>query len=585
MKMVILKYNTVSILLTTSRQFYIQQCKYHVSKSEGSYLHHVGKKSLLYKTIGNLVDEAGERYPNRNAYVLCEENKIITFRELKEQTDKFAAGLLSFGFKKDDKIAIWGPNTLEWIISFYGTAKIGAISVLLNPAYQTPELKYCIEKADVSGIVTPESFRSHNYFEMINELYPDLKNASETSLTNVVNTQNLIKVISTTEHKLSGAYRFKDILKTEINEENLNKAKELVNPDDGLCIQFSSGTTGKPKAALLTHNNYANNSYTVSQRLELYDKQHKFCLQTPFFHVFASVIGMCGSMHSGTTIVVPSKSYNPVKTLKAIESEKCTYLNGTPTMHVDVIKVQRERNFDVSSLEYAVSGGAPCPPILFKDMLKVLNVQTVKSVYGLTETTAVIFQSLPKENQYCATETVGHLGDHIEAKVVDENGKLVPFGKPGELHIRGYCSLLKYYDDEEKTKETKGSDGWVKTGDQFVLHQNGYGEIVGRLKDMIIRGGENIFPKEVEDFLNTHPKILETQVIGIPDERMGEELVAFVRVDENTTITLNEIEDYSSGKIAKFKIPKYLRIIKEYPKTTSGKIQKYKLKELVLKEK
>ncbi|XP_044732969.1 medium-chain acyl-CoA ligase ACSF2, mitochondrial-like [Chrysoperla carnea] len=576
---------TVSILLTASRQFYIQQCKYHASSNKGSYLHHVGKNPMLYKTIGDLVDEAAKRYPDRNAYVLCEENKRITFKELKEQTDNLAAGLLTLGFKKEDKVALWGPNTLDWLISFFATAKIGVISVLMNPVYQIPELKYSLKKAHVSGIITPKSFRAHNYFEMINELFPNLKNSSKEDLESFTS-QSLPRVILSSENKLHGAFQFKNILEVgnTCKLEILNTARDKVSPDDGFCIQFSSGTTGKPKAALLSHNNYVNNSYPVTERLELYDEHHKICLQSPFFHVLATDVIICPALFSGSTVVVPSKSYNPLKTLKTIETEKCTYLNGTPTMFVDVIKLQKEHNFDLSSLKYTITGGAPCPPVLFQDKLKTLQVKKVKSIYGMTETTAVVFQSLPNESKMCATETVGHLADHVEAKVVDENGKLVPFGKPGELHIRGNCAMLEYYDDEEKTKETKGRDGWIKTGDQFVLYESGYGQIVGRLKDMIIRGGENIFPKEIEDFLNTHPKIVDSQVFGVPDERMGEEIMVCLRVIENSTITLNEIESYSVGKLAKFKIPKYLRIVEDYPRTLSGKVQKHKLREMIVKE-
>ncbi|XP_044732475.1 medium-chain acyl-CoA ligase ACSF2, mitochondrial-like [Chrysoperla carnea] len=565
--MVNFKFNNISLFLSVQRQLNLQYRKCHKSTKKGSYIHQVGKHPLVYKTVGNLVDEAAERFPNRNAYVLCEENKKITFHSLKEETDKLAAGLLAIGFKKSDKLAIWGPNSLNWLISLLATAKIGVISVLINPLYELPELEYSLRKTNVSGIITPESFRSHNYLGMINDLNPKIP-----------------RVIISSEKQLPGVLRFDDVLEmgNKYKKEDLITSKNSVLSDDGFCIQLSSGTTGKPKAALLSHNNYVNNSYTLARHLQ-YDENYKFCLQTPLFHVFATHVIAFPALISGSTVVIPSKSYDPLKALKTIESEKCTEINGTPTMFVDLIKLQEKHKFNLSSLERAICGAAPCSPSLFKDMKTKLGIKHIIPGYGMTETSGAIFMGFPNDTEFNSIETIGRLAEHVEAKVVDDKGKLVPFGSPGELHIRGNCTMLEYYGDEEKTKEAKGHDGWLKTGDQAILFENGYAQIVGRLKDMIIRGGENIFPKEIEDFLNTHPKIIESQVFGVPDERMGEEVMVCLRVHENTTITIDEIKEYSLGKLSKFKIPKYIRIVQEFPKTSTGKIHKINLREQILK--
>ncbi|XP_044732540.1 medium-chain acyl-CoA ligase ACSF2, mitochondrial-like isoform X2 [Chrysoperla carnea] len=534
----------------------------------------------MYNTIGDLVKWAADKHPNRNAVIFREENEKLTFREFDDITNKWAAGLLSIGFKKGDKLAIWGPNTLDWYISFLGAAKIGVISVCVNPVYQLPELEYALKKSQVSGIITIESYKKQNYFQILKQLCPEINNSNADQL-HCANVKNLQKIIVSTENNLPGIYRWKDILElgNTYNKELLEESKRKIKPSDELCMQFTSGTTGSPKVALFSHFNYVNNSFYAAQRFQFFDEQHIICVQTPFFHAYATVVGMLPALHTCSTLVVPAKIYTPLKTLEAIEKEKCTFVNGTPTMYIDLVNLQKEHKLNLNSLKVALSAAAPCSPILFHDMKSVLKAKVVKSAYGMTESSAVLFQSLPEESEHYATETVGHLQDHLEAKVVDENGDLVPFGTPGELHVRGYNIMLEYFDDIEKTQETKTKDGWLCTGDQFVLHENGYGQIVGRLKDMIIRGGENIFPKEIEDFLNTHPNIIESQVFGINDERLGEEVAVGLRIVPGSSFSYNDLNEFCSNNIAKYKIPKYIAIVNEFPQTASGKVQKFKLKE------
>lgn len=364
-----------------------------------------------------------------------------------------------------------------------------------------------------------------------------------------------------------------------MRQEAIRKLQHHIMPDSGCNIQFTSGTTGQPKAAVLSHYNFVNNGRHIGNRNQL-NRNSRICVQVPLFHVYGVVITVMAAMTHGSTLVLPAAGFSPADSLHAIVNEKCTVIHGTPTMYVDLIKKQKELKLALETAKMAVTGGAPCSPQLFLDIKNVLGLDHVRTVYGLTETTAVIFQSRAGDKIEQILNTVGHLLDHIEVKVVDAEGHIVQFGEPGELYVRGYATMLEYYDDVEKTKETIGIDKWLKTGDQFILQADGYGRIVGRLKEMIIRGGENIFPKEVEDFLNSHPKVIEAHVIGVPDERMGEECCAFVRLQDGiTTITRDEMKEYAKGKLAHFKVPRYVIRIDQFPRTASGKIQKFKLAE------
>nr|XP_029709505.1 acyl-CoA synthetase family member 2, mitochondrial-like [Aedes albopictus] len=382
---------------------------------------------------------------------------------------------------------------------------------------------------------------------------------------------------------LPGTISYKDMLQlsTEQGITAIQSLQSTISPDSGLNMQFTSGTTGLPKAALVTHNGFINNAIHLAHRNEFDVKQHRICLQLPLFHAFAMVVGVLTAFTYGTTIVLPGARYKPMESLEAIVKEKCTAIYGTPTMYVDLVNKVRETNFKLPPVDLAVTGGATCSPQLFTDILEILNVRKAKTVYGLTEACGIVFQSMFHDTRELILDTVGHLMDHFEAKVVDGKGNAVPFGTPGELWVRSSGMMLGYWGDEKKTKETLDADGWLRTGDQFVLREDGYGKIVGRIKEIIIRGGENIFPREIEDYLNTHPKVLETHCVGVPDPRMGEEICAFVRLkEEGQTLGFDEMKDFCKGQMAHFKVPKYLRVVDEFPKTTSGKVQKFKLVEM-----
>ncbi|KAL9707222.1 hypothetical protein quinque_010740 [Culex quinquefasciatus] len=545
-----------------------------------SYIHHIGKEPLVYRNVGQHLRLAAEKYPNNEAIVSCHQAQRLTYSDVLEKVDRIAASFYQLGLKKGDRVGIWAPNGTQFYLSTLAAARAGMISVVINPAYQIPEIEYAIKKVGVKAIYIPERYLSQRYYEMLAQLAPELATSKPGELQSS-KLPSLSAVIVDSES--GGSYRtvqYQDLftLSSSEDQSKIESLQSQISPDSGVNIQFTSGTTGQPKAALMSHYGFVNNGIHIGFRNEFNLKDHRICVQTPFFHVFGMVIGIVAAMSYGTTLVLPGPGFKVAESLEAIDKEKCTVIYGTPTMYVDLVRRVREANIKLPPIDLAVTGGAICSPKLFEDIQEVLGVRQVKTVFGMTEASAVLFQSLFNESKDKVLQTVGHLHDHYEAKVVDANGNTVPMGAPGELWVRGYGTMLGYWGDPQKTKETIDVDKWLKTGDQFELRPDGYGKIVGRMKEMVIRGGENIYPKELEDFLNTHPKILETHCIGVPDERMGEELCAYVRLkDEGQSLEHAEMKQFCKGKISHFKIPKYLRIVDEFPKTVSGKIQKFKL--------
>uniref|UniRef100_A0A1I8M6F2 Medium-chain acyl-CoA ligase ACSF2, mitochondrial n=1 Tax=Musca domestica TaxID=7370 RepID=A0A1I8M6F2_MUSDO len=548
-------------------------------ESNQSYFCHKSKNPLVYRNVGQELEKAARIHGTTEAIVSYHENKRYTFKTLLEEVDRIAAGFLKLGLQKGDRVGLWGPNNMHWYLSMMGACRAGLVSVGINPAFQAPELEYCLKKVNVKAIVSPLTHRSHNYYEIISSLCPEIASSQKGDLKSN-NLPHLKAVIIDTEENLKGALKFNELLDIG-NGGDLKEIENLqphIIPDSPCNIQFTSGTTGQPKAAVLSHYNFVNNGIHIGHRNQTFGA--RICVQVPLFHAFGVVVTMMPALTHGGTLVLPSPAFNPEASLRSIVDEKCTVIHGTPTMYVDVIRKQKELDLPLSTLKMAVTGGAICTPQLFLDMQNILKVKEFRNVYGLTEATASIFQTGPNDSVEQILNTVGHVQDDLEVKVVDTNGNTVPFGQPGELCVRGYSTMLGYYGDEAKTRETIGADKWLRTGDQFVLQPDGYGRIVGRLKEMIIRGGENIFPKEIEDFLNTHDNIIEAHVIGVPDERLGEELCAFVRLQDNTkAITRDTLKEFSHGKLAYFKVPRYVVIVDEFPKTTSGKIQKFKLLE------
>ncbi|ALC38570.1 CG12512 [Drosophila busckii] len=553
-----------------------------IGSGDQSYIHHIGKEPLIYRNVGQQLQLTASQYGSNEAIVSCHEDKRYTFQNLLVEVDRVAAGLRKLGLQRGDAVGLWSPNYVHWYISMLGAARAGLVSVGINPAYQNSEMEYCLKKVDIKAIIAPESFKSTNYYEILRDICPDIAHAEPGRIKSdkFPHLRAVIINNAASQERLKGALSFNELLDMGSAEEQaqIGKLQHTIQPESPCNVQFTSGTTGNPKAALLSHLNFVNNGMHVANRNEL--EGERICVQVPLFHAFGVGITIMAAMCKGAAMVLPAAGFAPADSLQAISKERCTVIHGTPTMYVDLIAAQRELAVPLGKIKKAITGGATVSPQLILDVKQVLGVERMHSVYGLTETTAVVFQSIPGEAEDCVLDSVGHVTDHIEIKVVNEQGHLVPFGQPGELCVRGYLTMLGYHGDAEKTEEIYGSDKWLHTGDKFILDRNGYGRIVGRIKDMIIRGGENIFPKEVEDFLNGHPQVVEAHVIGVPDERLGEELCAFVRLEAGVdpkTFTRDSLKAYSKGKIAHFKVPFYVVPVDSFPKTTSGKVQKFKL--------
>ncbi|XP_063922176.1 medium-chain acyl-CoA ligase ACSF2, mitochondrial-like [Zophobas morio] len=551
------------------------------SIADPSYVHKIGEQPLKYVTIGQLLEETANKFGDRKAIISVHQNESLTFSELLQKADKLAAAFKILNLEKNDRLGIWAPNLLEWYITMMACARAGLIAVYLNPVFEAPEIEYCINKTQIKALVCADKFKYHDHYESLLTIAPELENCEIGKMTSK-KVPSLKTVIRIGEENKCGIYNFCEILDLASTSEvaNIQKLQHSISPDDGCSLHFTSGSTGKPKAAVATHFKMVNSGFMVGKRLDFSHNYHKICLQVPFFHVFGTVLGIMASLNHASTIVLPTDGYQPGKNFDAIKNEKCTVIYGTPTMYLDLIQIQEKRKEPISA-NIAFLGGAPSSPHLLEQILKTLNVSKLHSVYGLTECTGSVFQSVSIKSKEKFPILVNFLQEHMEAKVINGNGGMVPFGTPGELCVRGYANMVGYWDDEERTNEILGKDGWLKTGDQFILEEDGSGKVVGRLKDMILRGGENIFPKEIEEVLITYPDILEVQVIGTPHKRLGEEVCACVRIQPQSNLTLEDLITFCKGKLAYFKIPTRMEIFDNFPRTTSGKIQKFKLIEMV----
>ncbi|GAB0099949.1 hypothetical protein DMENIID0001_158530 [Sergentomyia squamirostris] len=550
----------------------------HTNCNGLSYFHNIGKYPLVYRNIGQQLSLIASEFGDREAVVCVEEEKRITYDQLKKDADRLAAGFLNLGLSQGDRVGLWAPNVSSWPVVMFAAARAGLILVALNPAYEPPEMEYCMKKVEIKALVTSESFRNKDYYNKLLEIIPEL-GSFESERIQSKTLPALSSIIIDSNKHFAGTIRLEDVssMASSSHVDKIEDIQKDISPDSGCCIMFTSGTTGTPKAALLKHSAFVNNGIHIGDRQKLREK--KVCVQVPFFHIYGSIVGIMACLAERATMVVPTSVYNPDKNIRAIEKEECQVIYGTPTMYVDLLNKQKELKLSLKA-EVALSGGALCPPQLIEDMRDVLKITKVQNAFGMTESATVSFSTFHEDTQDKILETVGYVQDNIEAKVIDKEGQLVPFGTPGELCVRGYFTMIGYWGDEQKTRETLGTDGWLRTGDQFVLQADGYGRVVGRLKEMIIRGGENIFPKEIENFLVTCPSVAEAYVVGVPDERLGEEMCVFVRLKtDHQDCSPQDIKDFCQGKISYYKIPRYIEIVTEFPKTISGKIQKFKLQE------
>ncbi|CAH2076045.1 unnamed protein product, partial [Iphiclides podalirius] len=549
----------------------------HLSSDE-SYLHNKGSEPLTIATLSDVLEESAHKYPGRVAIRSVYEDVTLTYEELLTQADSLGCALRSNGFQKGDRLGLWCHNSSTWIIALVAAARAGLISVLINPVYEKSELSFCIEKTGLKGLVMGSAIKNRDYVNVLKQLIPELDSAKPGSLKSE-RFPELSTLISIEKEKISGILQFDSLLNNNTNE--ISKYGSELKPEDGSIIHFTSGTTGDPKAALDSHIGVVNNTYFIGKRNGFNEGHQKICIQAPLFHALGSVVTVLSGLRHGASLVVAGPTYSVPDNINAMLAEKCTAVTGTPTMYVDIISQIQSKGDLPLQLRMALAAGAPCSPQLIRNIQKYMKANSVLALYGMSETTASVFQSVPGDSIDTVAETVGYLQDHVEVKVVDENGKTVPFGSPGELVTRGYNNMICYWDEPEKTKQILNDEGWLSTGDKFTISPDGYGKVVGRLKDIIVRGGENIAPKEIEDLLNTHPDIIESQVVGVADERLGEELCAVLRIREGATVTASDVSKHCTGHLAKFKIPRMLKTTDEFPKTASGKIQKFKLKELI----
>lgn len=529
-----------------------------------SYVYGASEVPLLGQTIGANLKSTVEKFPNQEALVCVHQGYRATYQEFYNQTTAVAKALIFLGAKAGDRIGIWASNRYEWVLLQYATARIGTILVNINPAYRTHELTYVLNQAEVRFIFSSLSFKTSNYKEMV---------------------EYAKEVCPTLEHEVFFDDNWEGFVNNgqNISDEVLHSFEEHVQFDDPVNIQYTSGTTGFPKGVTLSHHNILNNGYFIGIRLK-YTEKDRVCIPVPFYHCFGMVIGnICCTAH-GACMVIPNDSFDPDITLKAVSDEKCTSLYGVPTMFIAELAVKDFDTYDFSSLRTGVMAGSVCPPEIMKKVESLMNIKEMSICYGMTETSPVSTQTLIGTPLKKQVSTVGTVQDHLEIKIIDENGRILKRGEHGELCTRGYSVMLKYWNDPENTKKVLDDARWMHTGDMAVMDKDGYITISGRIKDLIIRGGENISPKEIEDFLYTYTNILDVQIIGVPSEKFGEEVMAWVKVRKGFTITEQELLDYCKGRIAHYKVPKYWKFVDEFPMTISGKIRKVEMREISMKE-
>ncbi|ACZ37799.1 AMP-binding protein [Sphaerobacter thermophilus] len=530
-----------------------------------SYAHGASPIPLLGETIGENLRRTVERVGDHEALVVRHQDYRATYREFWEQTGLAARGLLARGVRKGDRVGIWSPNRYEWVVIQYATARIGAILVNINPAYKTAELEYALNQSGTSFLILARAFRTTDYVAMLNEVRdrcPELR-------------QTLVLDDEWEGLLADGA---------GVPEATLAEIEASLQFDEPINIQYTSGTTGFPKGATLSHHNILNNGFFIGEGLR-YTENDRVCIPVPFYHCFGMVLGNLACTTHGACIVVPGEAYDPVAVLEMVQAERCTSLYGVPTMFIGELEHPRFSEFDLSTLRTGIMAGSPCPVEVMKRVQSQMHMTEVAICYGMTETSPVSTQTAIDDPLEKRVGSVGKVHPHIEVKIIDPaTGEIVPRGTPGELCTRGYSVMLGYWNNEEATRQAIDAARWMHTGDLATMDDEGYVNIVGRIKDMIIRGGENIYPREVEEFLYTHPAVADVQVIGVPDERYGEEVMAWVKLREGAQVTGEELAAYCRGRIATYKIPRYWKFTDTFPMTVTGKIQKFRMREMAIEE-
>jgi len=549
-----------------------------------SYVHGASTIPLIGETIGVHFDRIVERFGERDALIVRHQELRWSYRDLWQRVDAFAAGLIALGLLPGERIGIWSPNNAEWVVAQFATAKAGLILVNINPAYRTTELEYALNKAGCRALITAARFKTNDYLVMLNQLAPELTTTAPGEL-DAERLPGLRLVINIGIDRVPGMLRFGDVydLGGNAERERLATLAGELQFDDPINIQFTSGTTGFPKGATLTHHNILNNGFFIAEAMR-FTEHDRVCIPVPLYHCFGMVIGNLGCLTHGAAMVYPSEGFDPLATLETIEAERCTALYGVPTMFIAQLDHPDFARFDLSSLRSGIMAGSPCPIEVMKRAVERMNLREIVIGYGMTETSPASTVTTTDDPIERRVSTVGRAMPHVEIKIVDAEGHIVPRGITGELLARGYLVMLGYWDDEEKTGEAIDPARWMRTGDLATMDDEGYCNIVGRIKDMVIRGGENIYPREIEEFLYRHPKILEVQVIGIPDQRYGEELCAWIRLRDGEAASAEDVRDFCDGQITHYKITRQIKFVAEFPMTVTGKIQKFAMREQMIRE-
>ncbi|MCD6419193.1 MAG: AMP-binding protein [Synergistetes bacterium] len=547
-------------------------------KLEKSYLHGLGSFPLIGKTIGEDFELIVSKHPNNEALVSFHQGKRYTYKDLNDVVDSFAKGLLSLGVKKGDRVALWSTNNAEWVIVMLGCMKIGAILVNVNSAFKTRDFEYVIKKSETSTLIIEDEYKNLKYAEMVYELVPELKSSKLGELKSKA-FPNLKNVIHLSDKHLEGMFTFNEILQMDYPDEDYKFIKSKVKFDDVANIQFTSGTTGFPKGVMLTHHNLINNAYDIGEHMRFTSKD-RLCIPVPLFHCFGMVLGVLACTTHGATSVLPSAAFDTESTLKAIEKERCTAVHGVPTMFINMLNHQDFKSFNLKSLRTGIMAGATCPVEVMRRVNTEMNMSEVVITYGLTEASPGVTMTETNDTLEHRVKTVGKPMAHVEVKIADlYTGEICPVNTPGEVCTRGYNVMKGYYKEPRATRRVIDEEGWLHTGDIGIMDEDGYVKITGRSKDIIIRGGENISPREIEELLLEHPKVKEAQVVGIPDKKYGEQVAAFIILKPGENLTEEEVKAFCKEKVADFKVPQVVKFVDKFPMTASGKIQKFKLKE------
>jgi fatty-acyl-CoA synthase len=549
-----------------------------------SFVYGASSAPLLFETIDGVLKRAVARGPDRSAVVVSDQSVRYTFRELDAAVERVARGFVASGLEPGERVGIWAPNCIEWLLTLFGAARAGLILVNVNPAYRSYELEYALRLVGCRALVFASAFKSTDYLATLQGLLPELGTAPPGLLQSQrLPELRLLVRIGNTDAR--GCLSFEELERRgdRVTTSAWRSAGTDIDPDQPANIQFTSGTTGSPKGATLTHFNIVNNGFFVGEGMRLTDSD-RVCIPVPLYHCFGMVLGVLAALTHGAASVFPSQGFDPLTTLQTVEREQCTALHGVPTMFIAELEHPQFANFDLTSLRTGIMAGAPCPIAVMRRVISDMHMPEVTICYGMTETSPVSFQSAWDDAIERRVSTVGRVHPHVQVKIVDASGRTTQRGVSGELLTRGYSVMRGYWGQPERTGEAIDAAGWMRTGDLAVLDQEGYCNIVGRVKDMIIRGGENIYPREIEEFLYRHPAVLDIAVVGIPDRKYGEEICACIQLREGAQATEEDIREFCRGQIAHYKVPRYVRFMDGFPQTVTGKIQKYLLREQLQRE-